>query len=78
MDIEAFYHRPNTSRLAPDHKVYPYLLRKLAIKRLNQVWAMDITYIPMARGFGYLVAVVDWPPDLLDRSMRSEVQIDKL
>lgn len=50
----------NTSKPAPDHKVYPYLLRKLAMARPNQVWAMDITYIPMARGFVYLVAVLDW------------------
>jgi putative transposase len=60
MGIDALYRRPNTSRPAPGHKVYPYLLRGLAITRPNQVWAMDITYIPMARGFVYLAAVVDW------------------
>lgn len=60
MGIEAIYRRPNTSKPAPGHKIYPYLLRKLAVTRPNQVWAMDITYIPMARGFVYLVAVVDW------------------
>jgi len=60
MGIEALYRRPNTSKPAPGHKIYPYLLRKLAITRPNQVWAMDITYIPMARGFLYLVAVLDW------------------
>lgn len=60
MRIEAIYRRPNTSKPAPGHKVYPYLLRKLAITRPNQVWATDITYIPMARGFVYLVAIVDW------------------
>jgi putative transposase len=60
MGIEALYRRPNTSKPAPGHKVFPYLLRKLAITRPNQVWAMDITYIPMARGFVYLAAVVDW------------------
>ena len=60
MGIEAIYRRPNTSRPAPGHKIYPYLLRDLAIERPNQVWAMDITYIPMARGFVYLAAVVDW------------------
>jgi len=60
MGIEAIYRRPNTSKPAPGHKVYPYLLRGLGIDRPNQVWAMDITYIPMARGFVYLVAVVDW------------------
>ncbi|WP_202596090.1 IS3 family transposase [Ensifer adhaerens] len=60
MGIEAIYRRPNTSKPAPGHKVYPYLLRKLAVTRPNQVWAMDLTYIPMARGFVYLCAVVDW------------------
>jgi putative transposase len=60
MAIEALYRRPNTSKPAPGHKVYPYLLRKLAVTRPNQVWAMDITYVPMARGFVYLAAVVDW------------------
>lgn len=60
MGIEALYRRPNTSKPAPGHKIYPYLLRKLAVTRPNQVWATDITYIPMARGFVYLVAVVDW------------------
>jgi putative transposase len=58
--IEAIYRRPNTSRPAPGHRIYPYLLRGLAITRPNQAWAMDITYIPMARGFVYLAAVVDW------------------
>jgi putative transposase len=60
MEIEALYRRPNTSEPAPGHKIYPYLLRKLPITRPNQVWAMDITYIPMARGFIYLAAVLDW------------------
>lgn len=60
MGIEAIYRRPNTSKPAPGHKVYPYLLKNLAITRPNQVWAMDISYIPMARGFVYLCAVVDW------------------
>jgi putative transposase len=60
MGIEALYRRPNTSKPAPGHKIYPYLLRKLAVTRPNQVWAMDITYVPMARGFVYLAAVVDW------------------
>lgn len=60
MGIEALYRRPNTSKPAPGHKIYPYLLRKLTITRPNQVWAMDITYVPMARGFVCLVAVVDW------------------
>ncbi len=60
MGIEALYRRPNTSKPAPGHKVFPYLLRKLAVTRPNQVWAMDITYVPMARGFVYLTAVIDW------------------
>ena len=60
MRIEAIYQRPNTSKPAPGHKVYPYLQRKLAVIRPNQVWATDITYVPMARGFVYLVAIVDW------------------
>ena len=60
MGIEAIYRRPNTSKPTPGHKIYPYLLRKLPVTRPNQVWAMDITYIPMARGFVYLAAVVDW------------------
>ena len=59
MGIEAIYRRPNTSKAAPGHKIYPYLLRGLKIERNNQVWAMDITYIPMTRGFIYLAAVVD-------------------
>lgn len=60
MGIEALYRRPNTSRKHPENPVYPYLLRHLAITRPNQVWAMDITYIPMRKGFVYLAAVVDW------------------
>jgi putative transposase len=60
MGIEAIYRKPNTSKPAPGHRIYPYLLRGLAIMRPNQVWAMDLTYIPMARGFVYLAAVVDW------------------
>ena len=60
MGIEALYRRPNTSKPTPGHKIYPYLLRGLAVERPNQVWAMDITYIPMARGFVYLAAGVDW------------------
>ena len=60
MGIDAIYRRPNTSKPAPGHRIYPYLLRSLVVDRPNQVWAMDITYIPMARGFVYLAAVVDW------------------
>jgi putative transposase len=59
MAIEAIYQRLNTSKPAPGHKIYRYLLRKLPVTHPNQVWAMDITYIPMARGFVYLAAVVD-------------------
>ena len=60
MGIEALYRKPNTSKPAPGHRIYPYLLWKLPVTRPNQVWAMDITYIPMARGFNYLAAVLDW------------------
>ena len=59
MGIDALAPQPGTSQAAPGHKIYPYLLRKLAITRSNQVWALDTTYIPMARGFVYLTAVVD-------------------
>ncbi len=62
MGIEALYRRPNTSKPTPGHKIFPYLLRKLPVTRPNQVWAMDITDIPMARGFVYLTAVVDGFP----------------
>ena len=60
MGIAAIYRRPNTSKPEPGHKIYPYLLRNVPILRPNQAWAMDITYIPMARGFAYLAAVIDW------------------
>jgi putative transposase len=60
MGIEAVYPKPNTSRPHPENKVYPYLLRNLTIDRPNQVWATDITYIPMDKGFMYLVAIMDW------------------
>jgi putative transposase len=60
MGIEALVPRPGTSKPAPGHKIYPYLLRGLAIAEPNHVWAADITYIPMARGFLYLVAIIDW------------------
>jgi putative transposase len=60
MGIEAIYRRRNTSKPAPGHKIYPYLLRGVKVERPNQVWACDITYVPMARGFVYLVAIVDW------------------
>jgi putative transposase len=60
MGIEARYRRPRTTRPEPGHKIYPYLLRGVEVTRPNQVWAMDITYIPMARGFVYLAVVLDW------------------
>jgi putative transposase len=60
MGIEAIYRKPRTSLPNPCHKVYPYLLKDLEIKRANQVWAADIAYLPMARGFSYLMAVMDW------------------
>jgi putative transposase len=60
MGIEALVRRRSTSRRAPGHEIYPYLLRNLAIEESNHVWALDITYIPMRRGFVYLVAVMDW------------------
>jgi putative transposase len=60
MGIEALYRRPRTTKPEPGHKIHPYLLRGMEITRPNQVWAMDITYIPMARGFVYLAVVLDW------------------
>ena len=58
--LVAIYQRPNTSKPAPAHKIYPYLLGGIAIERVNQVWCADVTYIPMARGFLYLVVIMDW------------------
>ena len=60
MGIEALYRRKSTSKRHPGHAIYPYLLRNVAIERANQVWALDITYIPMRRGFVYFCAVMDW------------------
>jgi putative transposase len=60
MGLEAIYQKPDTSVGHPAHVVYPYLLRGLLIERVNQVWCADITYVPMAKGFVYLVAVMDW------------------
>lgn len=60
MGITALYRKPRTSKPGDGHKIYPYLLRGLAVTRPNQVWAADLTYIPMARGFCYLIAVIDW------------------
>ena len=60
MGLEAIYKRPNTSKKHPENRIYPYLLRGMQITRANQVWCADITYIPMPRGFLYLVAIMDW------------------
>lgn len=60
MGIEAVYPKPNLSKSHPEHKIYPYLLRDVKIKRVNQVWSTDITYIRMQHGFMYLTAVIDW------------------
>ncbi len=67
MGLEAIYRHPNTSKPAPGHRVYPYLLRGLKVNRVNQVWSADITYIPMAQGFLYLVAIMD--PDIIGAGM---------
>lgn len=60
MDLCAIAPKPSTSRPAPEHPTYPYLLRNMTVSRADQVWAADITYIPMSRGFAYLVAIIDW------------------
>lgn len=60
MGVESIAPKPNTSKPCPEHTVFPYLLRHRTIERVNDVWAADITYIPMAHGFGYLVAIIDW------------------
>lgn len=83
MVLEALYRKPNTSKRGKGHKVYPYLLRDLTISRPNQLWAMDITYIPMSKGCVYLCAVVDWASRKIlshrvSISMDSEFCIDAL
>jgi len=60
MGLEAIYPKPDLSRAHPEHKIYPYLLKGVSIDRKDQVWASDITYIPLSRGFMYLVAIIDW------------------
>jgi putative transposase len=60
MGLEALYPKPKTTKPGEGHKIYPYLLRNLTITHINQVWSADITYIPLPRGFMYLVAVMDW------------------
>ena len=76
MGIEAIYRKPNLSRRHPQHKIYPYLLRNVAISRVHQVWSCDITYIPMKQGFLYLVAVIDWHSRLV-LSWRMSNTMDK-
>lgn len=83
MGLEAIYRRPRTSKPEPGHKIYPYLLRGLEINRPNQVWASDLTYIPMAKGFLYLVAVIDWKSRYilswkLSNTMDNEFCVDAL
>jgi len=83
LGIEALYRKANTSKRHPGHKVYPYLLRGITIDRANQVWAMDMTYIPMARGFVYLTAVLDWATRRvlawrLSNSMAADACVDAL
>jgi len=75
MGIEALYRKPRTTKRHPEHRVYLYLLRGLPITWANQVWAMDITYIPMKRGFVYLTVVLDWYSRRV-LSRRSERSID--
>ncbi len=60
MGVEALYRHPRTTKLAPGHRIYPYLLRDCIVDRANQAWCADITYVPMERGFVYLVAIMDW------------------
>lgn len=60
ISTQALYRKPNSSKPAPGHRIYPYLLRNLPVTRANQVWAMDLTYVRMARGFVCLAAVIDW------------------
>ena len=60
LGLQTIYQKPKTTQRHPEHKVYPYLLRGLAITRPNQVWCADITYLPLERGFLYLVAIMDW------------------
>jgi putative transposase len=83
MGITAIYPKKNTSKPGKGHKIYPYLLRNLAIDHPNQVWATDITYIPMAKGFVYLVAILDWYSRRvlslrLSNSMESDFCVDAL
>jgi putative transposase len=83
MGIEALYRRPRTTQPHPGHQVFPYLLRDLAITRANQVWAMDLTYLPMRHGFLYLVAVLDWATRRvlawrLSNTMTTDVCLDAL
>jgi len=83
MGLEAIYPRPSTTRRCLEHRIYPYLLRDVAILRPNQVWSTDITYIPLARGYGYLTAVLDWYSRYvlsweLSRTLEGEFCLDAL
>jgi putative transposase len=83
MGIQAIYPKPNTSKPNLDHKVYPYLLRGLAVRHPNHVWSCDITYVPLEGGFAYLVAVIDWYSRLvlswrLSNTMTSDFCIEAL
>lgn len=83
MGLEAMVPKPSTSRASPEHAKYPYLLRNRRISRINEVWASDITYIPLAQGFAYLVAIIDWYSRLvlawrLSNSLDSEFCVDAL
>ena len=83
MGIEAIYPKPNTSKRNPAHKIYPYLLRNLVINRPSQVWATDVTYIPMPSGFSYLTVILDWYSRKilswrLSNSMDSQFCVDAL
>ena len=83
MGLRAIYRQPRTSQPTPERRVYPYLLRDLTITRANQVWAADITYLPMARGFLYLVAIMDWHSRYvvawrLSNSLEADLCVDAL
>jgi putative transposase len=83
MGLETLAPKPSTTRAAPEHTKYPYLLRTCKITRVNQVWASDITYIPLAQGFAYLVAIIDWHSRLvlawrLSNTLDSEFCVDVL
>ncbi len=78
MGVEAVYRKPRTSKPAPENKIYPYLLRGVTIDRPDQVWAADITYVPMRKGFLYLVAIIDWHSRFVLSWRLSNIDGDKL